>query len=283
MTKRRWPVSPLATGVLSGALLVSPLASPAGATGPSLKRGYPWKQRVASARRFAQHRIGTVSFAIVGERGALRGYKPQREFHSASVVKVMLMLSYLRRPSVRNRPLNAHDKSLLHPMITRSDNTTATEIYNIVGNRGLNNLARAAHMRGFHPNVVWGLTLITARDMSEFMYRIQRYIPRRHRAYALYLLSHIVSYQRWGVPPAKPAGWNVFFKGGFIPAADGWRINQVAQLRRGSRKLALAVLTHGNPTLQYGAKTVQGVTARLLHNYNQLTAGHRPRLLAGGG
>jgi beta-lactamase class A len=283
MARHRLPVALLATGVLSGALLVSPPASTASATRTSSQRGYPWKRRAAAARHFAQHRIGTVSFAIVGEHGNLRGYKPRREFHSASVVKVMLMLSYLRRPSVRNRPLNAHDKSLLHPMITRSDNTTATEIYDIVGNAGLNRLARAAQMSDFHPNVVWGLTLIAARDMSEFMYRIRRYIPGRHRRYALHLLSHIVSYQRWGVPEAKPRGWRVYFKGGFIPAADGWRINQVALLRRGSRKLGLAVLTHGNPTLQYGAKTVQGVTARLLRKYNKLTAGHRPRLLAVGG
>jgi beta-lactamase class A len=283
MARRRLSVALLATGVLSGALLVSPPASTASATRTSPQRGYPWKRRVAAARHFAQHRIGTVSFAIVGEHRNLRGYKPRREFHSASVVKVMLMLSYLRRPSVRNRPLNAHDKSLLHPMITRSDNTTATEIYDIVGNAGLNRLARAAHMRDFHPNVVWGLTLIAARDMSEFMYRIRRYIPERHRRYALHLLSHIVSYQRWGVPPAKPPGWRVYFKGGFIPAADGWRINQVALLRRGSRKLALAILTQGNPTLQYGAKTVQGVTTRLLRNYNQLVPGHRLQRVAGSG
>jgi hypothetical protein len=235
--------------------------------------GYPWKQRVAAARDFARHRIGTVSFAIVGEHGNLRGYKSQRRFHSASVVKAMLMVSYLRRPSVRHRALNGSDRSLLRPMITRSDNRTATAVYDIVGNAGLDRLARAAHMRNFHPNVVWGLSEITARDQALFFYRLRRYIPARHRHYALHLLSHIVSYQRWGVPPARPRGWKVFFKGGFIPAVDGWRINQVALLRRGDRKLALAVLSHGNPSLQYGAKTVQGVTARLLRGYNRLAGG----------
>ena len=245
------------------------LPAAAGRTAPA-RTPYPWPQRVAAARRFARHRIGTVSFAIVGEHGNLHGYRSRREFHSASVVKVMLMLSYLRRLSVRNRPLNAHDKSLLHPMITRSDNTTATEVYDTVGNAGLDRLARAAHMRRFRPNVVWGLSEITARDQALYFYRLRRYIPGRHRRYAFHLLSHIVSYQRWGVPPAKPEGWKVYFKGGFIPAADGWRINQVALLRRGGRKLALAVLTHGNPSENYGAKTVQGVTARLLRGYDKL-------------
>ncbi len=259
-----------AAGVLVLACAAAQLPARAVARSASPRNRYPWPQRVAAARRFARHRIGTVSFAIVGEHGNLRGYRAQRQFHSASVIKAMLLVSYLRRPSVRNRALEGHDRSLLWPMITRSDNTTATEVYDTVGNAGLDRLARASHMRRFRPNVVWGLSEITARDQALYFYRLRRYIPGRHRRYAFRLLSHIVSFQRWGVPPAKPKGWKVFFKGGFIPAADGWRINQVALLRRAGRKLALAVLTHGNPSESYGAKTVQGVTARLLRGYDAL-------------
>jgi beta-lactamase class A len=281
MGRPRLPLALAAAALLGAALSASP-SSIAASPAAGAHRGYPWKQRVAAARNFARHRIGSVSFAIVGEHGNLRGYKARREFRSASVVKAMLMVSYLRRRSVRHRSLNAGDRNLLGPMIRRSDNATATAVYNTVGNPGLRRLARAAHMRDFHPNVVWGLTLITARDQALFMYRLRRYIPARHRRYALQLLSHIVSYQRWGVPPAKPRGWRVYFKGGFIPAGDGWRINQVARLSRGHRKLALAVLSHGNPTLEYGAKTVQGVTARLLRNYNSLIGGGRSRAAARG-
>jgi hypothetical protein len=265
---RALPATVALLSALGACSLLSPTAAGAGARARS---DYPWPQRVAAARQFARHRIGTVSFAIVGEHGHLRGYKPQREFHSASVVKAMLMVSYLRRKSVRHRPLNASERGLLGPMIRRSDNATATAVYDTVGNRGLRRLAQAAHMRDFHPNVVWGLTRISAGDQAFFFYRLRRYIPRRHRRYAFHLLSHIVSYQRWGVPPAKPRGWRVYFKGGFIPSGGGWRINQVARLTRGSRKLGLAVLSQGNPSLEYGAKTVQGVAARLLRDYNELT------------
>jgi hypothetical protein len=236
------------------------------------QRRYPWRRRVAAASRFAGHRAGSVSFAVVGERGTLRGHRPRREFASASVVKAMLMVCYLRRPAVRHRRLHQADHHLLGPMIRRSDNSTATAIRDIVGNDALRRLARASRMRDFHPNLVWGLTRISARDQALFIFRLRRYIPRRHRAYALHLLSHVVSYQRWGVPRAKPRGWHVYFKGGFIPAAGGWRIHQVARLRRGRRRLALAVLSQGNPTLGYGARTVQGVTARLLRRYNRITA-----------
>ena len=249
----------------------APAAGRAPAKAAKGKRaGYPWKKRVASARRFARHRAGSVSFAVVGERGNMRGLRARREFHSASVVKALLMTAYLRRPSVRHRSLNGGDKALLHPMITRSDNATASTVFGLVGGDGLRRLARRAKLRDFHPNVVWGLTRISAGDMASFMYRLRRYLPRRHRHYALGLLAHVVRGQRWGIPPARPRGWRVYFKGGWTPAFGGWRINQIARLTRGDRKLALAVLTQGNPSHDYGTETIRGVTRRLLRRYNRL-------------
>jgi beta-lactamase class A len=239
--------------------------------GHQAEHPYPWKERVASARKFARNRTGSVSFAIVGEHGNLRGLRPQRQFHSASVVKAMLLVSYLRRPAVRHRHLHSSEKAVLEPMIERSDNNAANSIYAVVGNDGLNRLARAAGMRRFVPSAVWGLSEITAADQAPFFFRLRRYIPKRHRRFAFHLLSHIVSFQRWGVPPARPRGWHVYFKGGWVPSSGGWRTNQVALLRRGRHKLALAVLTQGNPSLEYGAKTIQGVTARLLRRYNRQT------------
>jgi hypothetical protein len=265
----RAPATVLA--LASAGLLVASSGVGGAAPKPSdnAKPKYPWKSRVASAREFARGRSGSVSFAVIGERGNLRGYKPRREFASASVVKAMLMVSYLRRNDVRHRPLHAGDKALLAPMIQRSDNATATAVFNIVGIEGLLRLARAAEMRDFHPNVVWGLSQISAGDQAGFFFRLRRYIPRRHRHYAFHLLSHIVTYQSWGIPRSKPPGWEVYFKGGFIPVSGGWRINQVARLTRGSHRLGLAVLSQGNPSLEYGAETVQGVAARLLRDYNK--------------
>ncbi|HKG35049.1 MAG TPA: serine hydrolase [Solirubrobacterales bacterium] len=226
---------------------------------------YPWRRRVRRAERFAAHRLGRVSFAVVGEHGRLRGHRSHRRFRSASVVKVMT--AYLRRASVRNRGLRGADRALLGPMIRRSDNTAATIIRDTVGNHALVRLARAAGMRDFSPHVVWGLTAISAHDQARFMRRLQRFVPGRHRAYAFRLLATVVSYQRWGIPPARLRGWRLYFKGGWVPAAGGWRVNQVAQLRHGRRGLGVAVLTDGNPSLPYGARTITGVVRRLLGGY----------------
>jgi hypothetical protein len=227
---------------------------------------YPWRARVRKARRYARRRLGRVSFAVVGEHGRLRGFKVRRTFRSASTIKVMFMTAYLRQRSVRHRRLRPSDKALLKPMITRSDNSTATIIFNRVGRRRLRRLAHAAGMHDFRPSVVWGLSRISARDEARFMRHLRRYIPARHRAYAFHLLSHIVSWQRWGMPGAQPRGWHIYFKGGFVPGPVGWVTHQIALLRHRRHRLGIAVLTY-SPTLGYGARTIHGVTRRLVGSY----------------
>jgi hypothetical protein len=229
---------------------------------------YPWAKRVAAAKRFAAERQGDVAFAVVDEEGRMRGFHPDERFDSASVIKVMLMLAYLRQGDVRDRPLTDAEKQLLAPMIKRSANEPASAIYQRVGAGALNEIADDADMKNFSTNPAWGLSQITARDQSLFMFEIERLIPDRHRTYAMHLLASIIPAQRWGIPPAVPNGWKVHFKGGFIPNDAGeWKIHQVALLRRGDHRLALAVLTQGNPSDAYGHDTVRGVAHRVLHGY----------------
>jgi beta-lactamase class A len=223
-----------------------------------------WSERRAAAIELVEDRGGSESFAFVDEDGRLYGYHRWRPAPSASVLKPMLMVAYLNLASVRDRALNDRDRSLLGPMIRRSDNTTAGIVLNTVGAAGLYRVARRAGMRHFRVQLpVWGLSETTAADQARFFYRIASYVPARHRSYARYLLSHIVSSQRWGIPPEAPAGWKVFFKGGW-GAGTGRVTHQVALLQERDRRLAIAVLTEHNPSHDYGVRTIRGVAARLL-------------------
>ena len=179
----------------------------------------------------------------------------------------MLLIAYLDQRSVPHRRLRAADRRLLGPMIRVSDNDAATSVYDRVGPGGLTRVARSAGMRGFEPNPVWGGCQVTARDQARLFSRIRALIPERHRGYAMALLRIIVSYERWGIPRARPRGWRVYFKGGWFKDDDGWRVHQAARLERGDRHLSIAVLTRGSPSLGYGAATIAGVTARLLRGY----------------
>ncbi len=243
---------------------------PAASAGPPpAPEPYPWSKRIDSAREYARDRAGIVSFAVVDEEGKLRGRSVNRRHYSASVVKVMLLVAYLRQREVRDRALRKSDRELLGPMIKRSDNGSATTVRDRVGNDALRRLARAAEMKNFSADSNWGRSEITASDQARFLFAIEGTIPARHEHYALNLLTRIVESQRWGIPPAAPRGWKVHFKGGWSPGDDpGWRVNQVALLRNQGR-LSLAILTKRDPSFGYGKATIKGMTRRLLRNYNR--------------
>lgn len=249
-----------------GVVLAGALTAPAAAA-PS---DYRWAKRIAAAERFADARAGTISFAVVDESGRLRGDEPDRVHHSASVVKVMLLIAYLREAEVRDDELTASERRILGPMIKRSDNGSANAIYTRVGAEGLHDLARDAGMDSFTTQPTWGLSTITAGEQARFFFRLERYIPRRHRPYAMRLLTRIVPRQRWGIPPVAPRGWKLHFKGGWS-GRPNWRINQVMLLRKPRRRFAVAILTRDQPSKRYGIQTVRGVAKRLLRGYNRIT------------
>ena len=57
---------------------------------------HAWKPDVRAAREFAQERRGTEAFAVrTGDRAW--GYRARRAFPSASVLKAMLLVAYLRQ------------------------------------------------------------------------------------------------------------------------------------------------------------------------------------------
>jgi hypothetical protein len=221
-----------------------------------------WRPHLGEARAYAESRAGTISFGVRTPR-ALRGVGVQRAVPSASVVKAMLLVAYLRRPEVRGRRLRSADRGLLGPMIRRSDNARASRVCDVVGTGGLERLARRAGMRRFRATRPWGLSTIDVADQTRFFLRIDRLVPRRHRAYAMRLLRTIVPSQRWGIARVRPRGWALYFKGGW-GSGTGWADHQVALLRRGRRRVAVAILITSSPSHAYGNETLRGVARRLL-------------------
>ncbi len=226
---------------------------------PSLVRG--WNRRVASARRYAATRPGTIAFAVRTPT-RIRGVGLDQSFPSTSVVKAMLLVAHTR--GARDRALRDDERALLSPMIRSSDNDAANAIFVRVGTAGLTRLARAAGMTHFAPaSPIWGNSQITARDQTRFFLRLPQLLPNRHRAYALKLLRTVVPSQRWGIGTLRLRGWRVHFKGGW-GSGTGRIDHQVALLSKGKRRLAVAVLTAGNGSHTVGKQTLAGVFRRLL-------------------
>ena len=236
---------------------------PTTASSPSAQTTPSWQPDVRAAARYASQRQGDIHFAVIDESGRLHGRAVSVSAPMASIFKVMLLVTYLRRASVRNRDLRDADRALLAPMIRRSDNATATRIRDLVGADAIHRLVRDARMRDFRLDSTWGLSRSSPRDQASFMYELERYIPERHEAYARRLLSSVVRSQRWGIPRAAPAGWQVYFKGGW-GTGTGRVTHQVAFLESGERRIAVAIFTENSPSHTYGTRTVRGVAASLL-------------------
>jgi Beta-lactamase enzyme family len=148
-------------------------------------------------------------------------------------------------------------------VIRRSDNTAATRVVAIVGERRLVALARRVGMRSFRPASIWGLSQTTADDQARYFLRIDSYVAPAHRVWALGQLASIIRAQRWGIGRVPLAGWSLYFKGGW-GSGTGRVDNQVALLVHGCSRVSVAVMTMDDGTHAYGTQTLYGVMVRLL-------------------
>lgn len=225
-----------------------------------------WVPGMGAAERYARRRSGEISFAVKSPDGRLHGYRGHRVVPAASVLKAMFMTAYLRHPSVRDRGLDDDDRSLLAPMIKRSDNDSATRIADRLGPRPMYRLARNAGMKHFRYTRPWGQSSIDASEQARFFFHLERYIPKRHEDYARYLLSHIVRSQRWGVADVRRPDWDLYFKSGW-GSGTGAVSHQVAFLEKGDgRRIALSITIENSPSHEYSTETLRGIAARLLRD-----------------
>jgi len=236
---------------LPGSLTVLPALPPAVPSAAAMHDAFAWAAR----------RAGRVAVAVIDSRGRLFGYHAREPFMSASVVKAMLLVAYLRDHAT----VSAAMRGVLQRMIDYSDNAAADVVYRDVGRGGLEKLARTVGMRDFHTTGAWISTRITAADMAPFFRDMESWLPPRHQDFANWLLSHVTPSQRWGIPAAAaPRGYRVYFKPGWLGA---WVLaNEAARLEGHAVRLGLAVFTDGNPYSSYGKATIAGVTERLLRH-----------------
>jgi hypothetical protein len=219
-----------------------------------------WAPDVAAANAFAAGRAGNVTWSVRTERASW-GRAPDTPVHALSLVKPVLLVATLRGAAAR--PLTAAERTDLPPMIRESSNAAASRVIARLGRARIEAAGRAAGLRGFRLAARWGLSEITAPELTRLFLRIDAAMPERHRAYGMRLLRSIRPEQRWGVAEAVPAGWTVAFKGGWTDH-PGLSEHQVALLTRGEERVAVAVTSTGQPGHAYARRGLRGVFARLL-------------------
>jgi zinc D-Ala-D-Ala dipeptidase len=231
---------------------------------------FPGTRSIRSARAFVRRRA-TSSLAVLDSGGRLRGYALHRPYVSGSIVKVMLLVAYLRKLDGRMPP--RADQELLHTMIVLSGNKVASIIQRKVGTAALWQVARDAGMRDFSVSSSWGSALISAADQARFVRRFDRMIPAGTRGYARDLMTSIDIRQRWGFPrPALDLGFEAFFKLGWRATAAGRLVHAVGMFERTDERVSLAVLTDGNPSHEFGTDTIRGAAERVFEGVPPVAA-----------
>jgi beta-lactamase class A len=226
----------------------------------ALAAPHGWRPDVDAAAEYAEGRPGSISFAV-RSGSHVWGRRLDRVAPSASTLKLILLVTELRR--LGDRPVPRADRRLLAPMVRASANGPASELVVRLGRRRIERVARLGGMRRFHLASPWGLSTVTARDLTRFALRVESLLPARHRAYAMRLWRTIVPAQRWGVFRVAPRGWTIHAKSGW-GSGTGWADHQVALLTRGTERVAVAVLTMSDGTHAYGKETLRELFRRLL-------------------
>ncbi|MGW6273758.1 serine hydrolase [Streptomyces sp. NPDC055060] len=229
-------------------------------------------------------RRGTVSVALHDPASGLScTFGSSHRYDTASVAKVMIMEAALRRAQDWGRGLTTWERGKIRPMITRSDNTAARRLFDDLGQsyiaRFLNRAGTAATT--LNPYGLWGLTRTSAADQLRLLgvltgARTRALLGASSRAYGLKQLNEVRRDQRWGVPAGMPRGTRAYLKNGWLPrSTHGWRVHSVGAFARAgsgsgtgakvrSRMYRIVVLSHDNPTMKYGVRTIERV-AQAVH------------------
>ena len=225
---------------------------------------FPARAALERARRWAATRDGRIAFAVADRRGGLSGGNPRARFLSASLVKGMLLVAFLRGLEDTGAELSQAQRLSLGYMIRISDNASADAIYRRVGDPALRDLAARAGMRDFGIDGDWANATVTPADQARLFLALDRLLPPRYKRLARNLLETVSPLHTWGIPTAARPRWRTFFKGGWRPEAGSEVVHQGALLESGARQLGIAVMTADDPSMAYGERTIEGIARRLL-------------------
>ncbi|MFJ1607435.1 serine hydrolase [Streptomyces sp. NPDC088253] len=219
-------------------------------------------------------RRGTVAVAVRDDNRDLTcALASERQYDSASVAKLTIMEATLRRADELRRTLTNWEFANVRPMITISDNTAAQHLWNDLGHAYLGRfLGRVGTRRTeLGPAGYWGLTRTTASDQMRLLGVLTG--PRsflKSRVYGLRLLSQVRGDQRWGVPAGMPRGLRAHIKNGWLPrSTHGWRVHSVGVFTGSGRMYRIVVLSHDNPTMAYGVRTIERIAQAVHRGLNR--------------
>jgi beta-lactamase class A len=238
----------------------SPTAPPA-TVDPALATGILAQPAVLA---YLATRTGNVTAAVYDyATGQLSTYRSGLALQTASVIKLQILETLLNRVQTQGRGLTATEQRRAAAMMDASDNDSATDLWDEVGGAaGLNAFGAQVGLTGTAPNAAgyWGLSTTTATDQITLLRNLtdpSTALAPANQAYALGLMAQVEGSQTWGVSSGVAPGTTVALKDGWLPESDGWYVNSVGVLTGAGHHYAVAVLSTGGATQDYGEDTIE--------------------------
>lgn len=270
----------------------APTAAPAGTTAPprraastpapsvtATSRSRTAARLSARLRAFERSRNVTVSVALIDhQHHSTFSFRSDRRTETLSILKVLILVTALRRSQERGARLSRQQAAQASAMITRSDNRAAGAMLTEVGAA---EVRRVARLCGLTSTVIqdgtedgrpdwWGYSTTNARDQLRLLSGLVRrdsVISATDCAYLTGLMSRVTPSQRWGVcaPPLPPTvRWNT--KNGWGGREDGFRANSIGHISGNGRDYDAVILARSPRNAvyarerAYGFETASGVS-----------------------
>ena len=244
----------------------------------------PLAELSVAAAVYLASRPGPIAVAIaIPDRGTIYTANGDALFHTASVVKVSIMLTVMERAIQEKRALTDDELALFERMITESENDPADELWLALDEGAeveayIHSLGLTAFAAGGVGN--WARSHATANELALLMAMLggDEILNEPSRTLALDLMGRVVSGQRWGITAGAPSDAQIALKNGWIivELPDGiWWVNSAGVVlpSAGRPAYSLAILTDQQATMKEGIETIAGIAARI---HAALLEEHRP-------
>ncbi|MGW3027876.1 serine hydrolase [Streptomyces sp. NPDC001221] len=267
-----------ATTLISiGALHSAPAEAAAASTAPATLT-----TPTASPAPVQPHAKPRVTSAVLSLDGTSREptvHGDDAPYDTASIVKVDILATVLLQAQDAGRTLTPHELTHAEAMIRRSDNDSATALWQQIGKApGLEaankRLGMAATKGG--PGLLWGLTQTTARDQIRLLRAVfdtgtaantgSTALHENSRQYIRTLMTRIEGDQAWGVSAATNSAWAL--KNGWLQrtATGLWDVNSIGQITVDGHRCLVAVLSNGSPSMKDGITLVEREARSAVHS-----------------
>lgn len=189
-------------------------------------------------------------------------------YDTASIEKADILATRLYQEQRAHRGLSPKERRQAYEMITRSDNTAASDLWaDAGGTAGIDSANRKFGLRdtaaGHGP--YWGLTETTADDQLRLLRQLlarPSVLTRAARNFAARLMSEVEPSQVWGISAAADPRTRIEIKNGWLPNPGLWVINSIGEIIHHRQPMLIAVLSDDNRSEASGISLVQDIAKR---------------------